>query len=209
MGWIMETEITTSFGLEALPGQQILPGFKEAMRVDAHSLKPFDEEFCQLYVELGDAGKAYQQVALKFKDKEVERLRAQKNASAMLKKPEIIGRVGQYQAVTRAAVQSEVIGFKLSAMRFDPAVMFDEDTRRQRKVTDLTPEQRKCVGLEAKLHDGCVVYLPVFPDKQKESQDLMRMCGLDKQMVELTGKDGGAIKSDAVVTFYIPGNGRD
>jgi hypothetical protein len=204
----METDNTTPFGLEALPGQQILPGFKEAMRVDAHSLKPFDEEFCQLYVELGDTGKAYQQVALKFKDKEVDRLRAQKNASAMLKRPEIIRRVAQYQAVTRAAVQSEVIGFKLSAMRFDPAMMYDEQGC-QKKITALDVEQRKCIGLDAKLYDGGVVYVPVFPDKQKESQDLMRMCGLDKQMVELTGKDGGAIKSDTVVTFYIPSNGRD
>lgn len=198
----------TQFGLEALPGQQILPGFKEAMGIDAHSLKPFDEEFCQQFVELGSVGKAYQAVAKKFKGKEVSDLQAQKNGSALRKKEEITRRIAQYQAVTRAAVQSEVINFKLSAMRFDPAQMFDE-AGRQRKVHQLDENQRRCIGLDAKLHDGCLVYLPVFPDKQKESQDLMRMCGLDKQLVELTGKDGGPVKSDTKVTFYIPGNGRD
>lgn len=204
----MDTETTTQFGLEALPGQQILPGFKEAMGIDAHSLKPFDEEFCQQFVELGSVGKAYQAVAKKFKGKEVSDLQAQKNGSALRKKEEISRRIAQYQAVTRAAVQSEVISFKLSAMRFDPAQMFDE-AGRQRKVHQLTADQRRCIGLDAKLHDGCIVYLPVFPDKQKESQDLMRMCGLDKQLVELTGKNGGPVESDTKVTFYIPGNGRD
>lgn len=206
----MDADIVTSFGMEALPGQQILPGFKEAMRVDAHCLKPFDEEFCRLYVKLGHAGKAYQAVAKKFKDKDVSDEQARKNAHFLLKKQDILRRVAQYQAVTRAAVQSEVISFKLSAMRFDPAQMFDEQGR-QRKVHQLEADQRRCIGLDAKLHDGCVVYLPVFPDKQKESQDLMRMCGLDKQMVELSGKDGGAIKTDGnvQVSFYIPSNGRD
>ena len=190
----MDTSTSTQFGLEALPGQQILPGFKEAMGIDAHSLKPFDEEFCQLFVELGHAGKAYQAVAKKFKDRDVNDDNARKSASKLLQKGDILRRVAQYQAVTRAAVQSEVISFKLSAMRFDPAQMFDE-TGRQRKVHQLSADQRKCIGLDAKLHDGCLIYIPVFPDKQKESQDLMRMCGLDKQLVELTGKDGGPVES--------------
>lgn len=206
----MDAETLSQFGLEALPGQQILPGFKEAMGIDAHSLKPFDEEFCQLFVELGSVGKAYQAVAKKFKGKDVSDLQAQKNGSALRKKEEISRRIAQYQAVTRAAVQSEVISFKLSAMRFDPAQMFDEGGR-QRKVHQLAADQRKCIGLESRLHDGMIVYLPVFPDKQKESQDLMRMCGLDKQLMELTGKDGGAIKTDGnvQVSFYIPSNERD
>lgn len=189
----MDTSTSTQFGLEALPGQQILPGFKEAMGIDAHSLKPFDEEFCQLFVEIGSAGKAYQVVAKKFKGKEVSNLQAQKNGSALRKKEEISRRISQYQAVTRAAVQSEVIDFKLSAMRFDPAQMFDARGK-QRQVHQLAADQRKCIGLESRLHDGMIVYLPVFPDKQKESQDLLRMCGLDKQLLELTGKDGGPVE---------------
>ena len=46
-------------------------------------------------------------------------------------------------------------------MEFDPADLYEPETGRQRKVQELPEYLRKGIGLEASLHDGTIVYLPV------------------------------------------------
>lgn len=196
----------SGFDQTELSGQAALPGFDALIDCEVQALdKPEHEAFCARYVEFGgDSARAYQ-TAIK---PGTERLQAQKNAHKLLKRGEVRRRIAEIAAVYRNRGINEVLAFQTRAMNFDPADFLDAKGHRL-PLHRLPEHVRKGVGLEARLVDGAVVYLPVFPSPQKAAESLSRMMGVEKHLVELTGKNGGPVESDVKVNFYIPGNGRD
>lgn len=196
----------TDFEATEIPGQAVLPGFQELLQCEAQALsKPEHELFCVRFVEFGgDTAKAWQSAI----DRDCSRRQAQINACKLLKNGNIRKRIQQISAVMRNRTIADVISFQRRAMEFDPAHFF-QDNGRQVKVHELPEHLRKGIGLEARLHDGSLVYVPVFPSPQKAAESLAKMMGVEKRIVELSGKDGGPIKSESSVTVYIPDNGRD
>lgn len=171
-----------------VPGQAVLPGFEEVLRIESAVLKkPEQERFCWEFVTNGGkAGPAYQ-VAI---NPESELLNAQKRASELLKKPEIAGRIKDISSIIQRKYEHEVLGSCLKAMNFDPGVYFD--AKGYAKGIHALPENtRRGVGLEAKMVDGCLVYLPVFPSPEKARDALAKMFGMNKDKTEVSvGVDG-------------------
>lgn len=196
-----------TFDSTEIPGQGVLPGFSALMGVEAAALKnPKHELFCVKFVEHGgDTALAYQSAI----DCNCERLQAQKNAHYLLKKQEIARRIDQISSVMRNRCINEVIAFQRRALNFDPADYLHRESGRQIRLHELPEDKRRGIGLEARVVDGGIVYLPVFPSPQKAAESLSKMMGIEKQSVELSGKDGKPIATESVVQFYIPSNGRD
>lgn len=184
------------FGLDNLPGQEILPGFRELMRSQVHALKPFDEDFCLRYVETGSARIAYQEAVKRFKGRDVSNEQARKNGNALKNKPDVIRRISQYQAVTRASCMARVTAMHMRNMEFDPSDYTDDSGRilSFREMRDRGLSQG--IGLKAVVIEGETIGVPQFCDPQKSLDVLTRMMGLDKtaSSVELTGKNGEGIQ---------------
>jgi hypothetical protein len=176
-----------------LSGQTVLPGFQAVLECEAAALNnPRHETFCVKYVEFaGDSAKAWQAVN---PETPVARLAAQKNAHKLLKRGEIRRRINEISAVTRNRDLNRVLSLHRSGVEFDPADYFDPETGCKIPVHKLPEEKRRGVGLEARVVDGCLVYAPVFPNPQKSAEALAKVMGFDKQVVELTGKDGGPLE---------------
>jgi len=49
------------------------------------------------------------------------------------------------------------------------------------------------------------VYLPVFPAPQRAAESLAKMMGVEKQIVELSGKDGGPVVTRVERVIVSPG----
>jgi acetamidase/formamidase len=181
----------TDFEATEIPGQAVLPGFQDLLQCEAQALaKPEHELFCVRFVEFGgDTAKAWQAAI----DKDCSRRQAQKNAQKLLKNGDIRSRIQQISAVMRNRTIADVISYQRRAMEFDPAELFDPVTGKQRKVHEIPEHLRKGIGLEARVHDGAIVYLPVFPAPQRAAESLAKMMGVEKQIIELSGKDGGPI----------------
>lgn len=171
-----------------LSGQIALPGFDALIACEVQALaKPEHEIFCVRFVETGDSAKAYQVINPGCTD----RLAAQKNAHKLLRKGEIRRRITEIAAVHRNRAINEVLAYNLDALRFDPSRLFDADGK-MIALKDLPPG----TGVEARIVDGFLRYIPVFPSPEKARDSLTKIMGIEKQMLELTGKDGGAIKMD-------------
>ncbi len=182
----------SDFEKTELSGQAVLPGFQEILDCEAAALKkPEHERFCVKFVEHGgDSGRAWQSAI----DPACVRLQAQKNAHKLLKNEEIRRRIAEISAVMRNRSINEVIAFQRKAMTFDPADYLNEKTGGRIPLHKLPEDKRRGIGLEARVVDGSIVYLPVFPSPQKAAESLSKMMGVEKQLVELTGKNGAAVE---------------
>jgi len=178
-----------------LSGQTVLPGFQEILACEAAALsKPEHELFCVRFVEHGgDSARAWQGAI----DPGVSRIQAQKNAHKLLKKGEIQRRITEISSVMRNRCINEVISFQKRAMDFDPADYLDPATGARIHLHQLPENKRRGIGLEARIHDGSIYYLPVFPSPQKAAESLSKMMGIEKQLVEVSGPSGGPIQYNA------------
>lgn len=184
-----------------LSGQSVLPGFREILACEASALKkPKHESFCVRFVETGgDKAKAWQ-LAI---DSCCDRLQAQKNAHRLLKNEEIRRRIAEISAVMRNRCINEVIAFQHNAMNFDPADYLDSNTGAVIPLHKIPESKRKGIGLEARIVDGCLRYIPVFPAPQKASETLSKMMGVEKQLVEF----GGQVDENVNITVTFKGTG--
>jgi hypothetical protein len=193
-----------------IPGQAVLPGFEDVLGIESARLKnPKQERFCWEFVTNGGkTGQAYQ-VAI---NPDSDLLNAQKRASDLLKNPEISGRVREIAAIIQRKYEREVIASAVRALTFDPASCFKGDGA-VRRVHEMEERERIGIGLESRLVDGCLHYVPVFPSPEKARADLAKMFGMFKDRgeikAELVGRGGGPIQTESAVKIYIPDNGRD
>ena len=180
-----------------VPGQGVLPGFEEVLRIESQRLdNPGQERFCWEYVTNGGkAGPAYQ-VAI---NPNSSLLNAQKRASELLKKPEITGRIKEIAAIIQRKYEHEVIASSLRALNFDPKVYLT-DSGSARGVHELEEHARRGIGLEARVVDGKIMYLPVFPSPEKARDALQKMFGMEKVRSEVSGPGGGPIPHAHAVT---------
>ncbi len=187
-------------------GQMVLHDFRAIIGYETATLRKHrNERFCVAFVANGGhPGKAYQSAI----NPDASDEQARKNASKLLKKDDIRRRITELSAVVRNRTLNDLIDFRLKGLRFDPSKYFDAAGNR-RKIHDIEDEHRIGIGLESRVVEGCIVYVPVFPSPEKSADALQKIMGLDKNRMELTGKDGGALESNATVTIYIPANGRD
>jgi len=164
----------------------VLSGFEEILRCESSRLKKAAQEaFCwEVVTNGGKPGPAY----LATINGNVPLLRAQKNASALMQKPEIDGRIKEIAAIIQRKYMSEVIAFRMKTLNFDPARFFGPTGLLQ--VQDLPEDLRKGIGLEAKIVDGCMRYLPVFPSPEKAADALQKIFEMNKEGLALTGANG-------------------
>jgi hypothetical protein len=191
------TSNTTDFERTQLSGQGVLPGLQQIMECEAAALeKPEHERFCVKYVleAVGDAARAWQ-LAI---DPDCSRRQAQKNASKLLKNGDIRRRIAEISAVMRNRSINEVLAFNLRALNFTPGDLFDDDGR-MIPLKDLPPG----TGVEARIVDGCLRYIPVFPSPEKARDSIAKIMGIEKQLLEVAGKDGGPIvtKIERVIVY--------
>ena len=74
------------------------------------------------------------------------------------------------------------------SLNFDPARFFGPSGLLQ--VQDLPEDLRKGIGLEAKIIDGCMRYLPVFPSPEKAADALQKIFEMNREGLALTGANG-------------------
>jgi hypothetical protein len=198
----MSEIISDAFEKTELSGQAVLPGFKEILECEAAALKkPEHEKFCVKFVECGgDSARAWQDSM----DADCARLQAQKNAHRLLKNEEIRRRIAEISAVMRNRSINEVLSFQRKALNFDPADYLDPVHGGRIQLHKLPEAKRKGIGLEARVVDGCVVYLPVFFSPQKAAESLSKMMGIEKQLLELSGQVDENVSIS--VTFKGTGN---
>lgn len=193
----METEVAEEYERTSTSGQPVLHDFEAIMGYESARLKkPRFERFCEAFVSNGGyAGKAY----LTAVNPKTSELNAQKRAHDLLKTPEIRGRIKEMSAVVRNRAMNELIDYRLRALKFDPA----KYTGKSGAVRiDTVPEcDRIGVGLEARIVDGCMHYLPVFPSPEKSADALQKIMGMDKTKAELALPEGGL---DITLTFKSP-----
>jgi hypothetical protein len=203
----MGTTTTANYENTELTGQLVLHNFSTIIGYETAVLpKPRDERFCVAYVENGGhAGKAWQVVV----DPACSDEQARKNAHKLLKNGDIRRRINELSAVIRNRTINDLIDFRIKGLKFDPANYFDKTSQAKIHISQVADEHRIGVGLESRVVDGCVVYVPVFPSPEKSADALQKMMGMDKLLMELTGKDGGRIETESIVKIYIPDNGRD
>ncbi|MFZ4856152.1 MAG: terminase small subunit [Desulfuromonadaceae bacterium] len=205
----MDTTTSTDFNKTSLSGQMVLHDFTDIIGYEAAVLdKPKHEMFCVAFVEnLGHAGKAWQSAI----DPKCSADQARKNASKLLKNGDVRRRISELSAVVRNRTVNDLIEYRIKAMKFDPANYFDSSSnvRKQLHISEAKDEHRIGVGLESRIVEGCVVYVPVFPSPEKSADALQKMMGLDKTMLEMSGKNGKPIETENLVRFYMPANGRD
>jgi hypothetical protein len=201
----MEAATSTNFDRTVPSGQLVLHDFTEIIGYESSTLKkPRNELFCVAFVENGGhAAKAYQKAI----NPESSDEQARKNAHKLLKKDDIRRRITELSAVIRNRTINDLIDFRLRGMKFDPAKYLSN--KGAIKIHTLQEEDRIGIGLESKLVDGTLYYLPVFPSPEKSADALQKMMGLDKTMMEHSGKNGGPIQTEDVIKIYIPDNGRD
>lgn len=189
-----------------VPGQGVLPGLLDVMRIESAVLrKPEQELFCWEFVTNGgDRALAYQ-VAI---DKSVDRLSAQKNAYKLLQKDEISDRITQISAIIQRKYEQQVIAYRLKGLTLDRGVLLTEDNK-LKSLSEMTEDQRQIIDLEVKWVDGALRTIPVVASREKSAEALQKMMGMDKSKMEITGKDGKPVETTSSVTIYIPSNGRD
>ena len=175
-----------------LSGQAVLPGFQEILECEAAALKkPEHEAFCAAYATNGgDSARAWQTAI----DSACARLQAQKNSHRLLKNEEIRRRIAEISAVMRNRTINEVVASSRNALHFDPADYFDQETGAAVPIHKIPEAKRQGIGLEARIVDGCLRYVPVFPSPEKARDSLAKIMGVEKQLLELSGKNGGPVE---------------
>jgi hypothetical protein len=198
---MIDAEELNSFEKTEISGQAVLPGFQEILDCEAAALKkPGHERFCVKFVEtVGDSAKAWQSAI----DPSCSRLQSQKNAHKLLKTGEIKRRIAEISAVMRNRSINEVIAFQRNALHFDPADYLDQERGNRIPLHKLPENKRRGIGLEARIVDGGIVYIPIFPSPQKAAESLSKMMGIEKHLVE----HGGSIDENMNITVTFKGTG--
>lgn len=201
----MDDFTPTNFEKTEISGQAVLPGFQDILDCEAAALNnPAHERFCVKVVKYRDTAKAYQE---EINPAVTDRLAAQKNAHKLIKKSEIKRRINEIERVACNRELNEILESARNAMNFDPADYLDE--RGILKPLHLLPEdKRRGIGLEVKIVDGYLKAIPIFQSPEKGRADLAKYMGIEKQLVELTGKNGGPVEAALTLNVYIPDNQR-
>jgi hypothetical protein len=179
----------------AVPGQMVFSGFEEILKVESSRLsKPEQEEFCWEYVTNGGKpGPAYQATI----NRDATNENARSYACKLLKKDNISQRIKEIVGIVQRKYEHEVLAFRIKGLNLDPKVYFNADGS-AKKIVDLPEEHRQGVGLEARYVDGAMRYLPVFPSPEKSAEALQKMFGMNKDKMEVTGKDGEPLSGDSI-----------
>jgi hypothetical protein len=175
----------------AVPGQMVLSGFEEILQCESRTLKKAEQErFCWEFVTNGGKpGPAYRKAI----NPDASDDNARSYACKLLKKSNIAQRVSEIAQIIRQKYMNEVIAFRVKSLHFDPARFFGPTGLLQ--VQDLPEELRKGIGLEAKIVDGCMRYLPVFPSPEKAADALQKIFEMNREGLALTGPNGGPIET--------------
>ena len=197
----MEATNLTDYERTHPSGQMVLDDFEAVMGYQTATLqKPKQERFCEAFVANGGCGGAAYKQTINPKSTD---LNAQKRASDLLKKPEISGRIKQLSSLIRNRAMNDLVAYRLKALNFDPAKYTGKSGAI--RIEDVPAADRLGIGLESKIVDGCLYYLPVFPSPERSADALQKIMGLDKSKVEMTGKDGGPIDVRGIdVSFVTP-----
>ncbi len=174
----------------------------EAMGYDTITLKPDMERFCWEYVRNGgNATRAYLTI-----NPEATPNGARKYASKLITTREDIPlRIEQIRAEIAREWKSKIRDFHGRSLEFDPADAFASGGGRI-SIADMPVELRKLCTLEARIVEGSVVYIPVFPDKVKAAGELAKMMGMITDKKELSGT---VTTIGETVHVYLPENNRD
>jgi phage terminase small subunit len=191
-----------------LTGQQVLPDLVALFGYDSAELKTEHEIFVRELVKLGNATEAYLAAY-----PSVSRSVARRSASRLLTNDDIRRRFEQVkkEVVTKVGYNAESAYRDLVRIAtFDRRKLYDE-LGNLKPVHELDDDAAYVIDSIEETRSGSdLVKTKINLPKRLEALDkILRYHGAYKDKVELTGKDGGAIKSEAVVTFYIPSNGRD
>lgn len=175
----------------SVPGQAVLPALLEIMQIESARLKkPEQEAFCWEYVTNGgNGGKAYQATI----SCDCDKLRAQKNASALLKKTEISGRITEISGIIQRKYEQEVIAYRVKGLTLDRKSLVDKDGK-IKTLNDMTDDQRSIVDLEVRWVDGALRTIPVIASRDKSADALQKMFAMNKDSLTLTGKGGGPVE---------------
>jgi phage terminase small subunit len=179
----------------SVSGQGVIPGLQATMGCDAVSpkLSAKHEAFCWEYIATcGNGTQAY----LRVYPGVTERT-ARVNASRLLTNADIKARVEEILQERRnrhALLQDKVIEYHRSVMMLDRFELLDPDTGRVKRLDDLPPEAREVIEIEqVSAKDGVRTLLKV-PTRHSSAQELARVLGMNKESMELTGKDGGPVE---------------
>lgn len=186
------------------PGQTVLPGMAEGLGYESIVLKPIEERFCWEYVHRSENGtRAYLVTHPKVKEST-----AQVESSKLLSKPIIKSRIASIKAEMMSRLMSSVVNYHRNVLDTDRMAYLDE-MGRCKPLNELTDEQRSILEFEQVAKTDGVKTLLKIPSRHQTAVELAKIMGMNKDKVELTGKDGGAIEMNSQVTFYLPSNARD
>ena len=177
-------------------------------------LTPKQERFCQKYIELGDATKAYYAA---YDAQNSKPITANRSAKALLDDPKISTRVRELQLLhqKRHEVTVDRVLQEFSRLAFlDIRKAFDEEGR-LKPIHDMDDETAAAIaGLEVEsLFEGKGsereligrLHKIKLSDKKGALDSLARHLGLFNDSLKLSGE----VDVNAKVTIYMPDNGRD
>lgn len=168
--------------MSTISGQAFLPLDDEHADMPPVRLGRRHELFCLEYVKSGRAGHAYQKA-----NPEVKPQTAETNGPRLLRKAEIRQRVAELRKEIEEECKALVLEFHKSAVQFDPACCFDESGNRL-EVAAIAPEVRKVMGLEARIVEGSIRYVPTMPtttDKHRSAESLAKMMAMNKETLQV------------------------
>lgn len=175
-------------------GQGVIPALQETMRCAASSpkLSPKHEAFCWEYIATcGNGTMAYLRVYPGVKENT-----ARANASRLLANADIKARIEEILQERRsrhAILQDKVIEYHRSVMMLDRFDLLDPHTGSVKRPEDLPPAVREVIEVEqVSAKDGVRTLLKI-PTRHSSAQELARVLGMNKETMELTGKDGGPV----------------
>lgn len=176
-------------------GQGVIPGLQPTMGCDAVSpkLSAKHEAFCWEYIRTcGNGTQAYMRVYPGVKEST-----AQVNSSKLLSNAKIKARIEELLQERRnrhVLIQDKVIEYHRSVMMLNRFELLDPDTGRVKRLDDLPPEAREVIEVEqVSAKDGVRTLLKI-PTRHSSAQELARVLGMNKESMELTGKDGGPVE---------------
>lgn len=214
MGWSMgennqHSQVNLLDGTPTgVTGQGVIPGLQETMGCDAVSpkLSAKHEAFCWEYIACyGNGTKAYLRVYPGVKEST-----ARANASKLLADTNIKARnqeILQERSNRHAIIQDRVIEYHQNVMMLDRLDLLDPQTGRVKPIELLPPEARDVIEIEQVSAKGGIRTLLKIPTRHSSAQELAKVLGMNKEAMELTGKDGEPLNA-ASTTSDIEGAAR-
>jgi phage terminase small subunit len=165
------------------------------------NLSPQQERFCLLYLQLGNAAKAYVEAGYSCKTPAV----ASAASARLMAKPQIKARIAEIQAESLrglAITTERVMRERAKLAFFAPRGLFNDDGS-PRKIGELDSDTAAALSaLDVSVSgDGSVVLKYRLCDKNTALTALEKMLGLYvPQRREVAGKAGGAIRGGVNLT---------